>query len=55
MCRILLPGTLDLLILRTLAGGAKHGYGFVQSCSSRLATCFKLEKVASSQHCNGFF
>src|ERR1041385_7925204 len=23
----LLPGTLDLLILRTLAGGAKYGYG----------------------------
>jgi transcriptional regulator len=23
----LLPGTLDLLILRTLATGAKHGYG----------------------------
>jgi transcriptional regulator len=23
----LLPGTLDLLILRTLRGGAKHGYG----------------------------
>ena len=26
----LLPGTLDLLILRTLTGGAKHGYGIVQ-------------------------
>ena len=26
----LLPGTLDLLILRTLAGGAKHGYGIAQ-------------------------
>src|SRR2546421_11750994 len=26
----LLPGTLDLLILRTLAPGAKHGYGIVQ-------------------------
>jgi len=23
----LLPGTLDLLILRTLAGGSQHGYG----------------------------
>lgn len=23
----LLPGTLDLLILRALAGGARHGYG----------------------------
>jgi PadR family transcriptional regulator, regulatory protein PadR len=23
----LLPGTLDLLILRSLVGGAKHGYG----------------------------
>jgi PadR family transcriptional regulator, regulatory protein PadR len=23
----LLPGTLDLLILKTLAGGAQHGYG----------------------------
>jgi transcriptional regulator len=26
----LLPGTLDLLILRTLRGGAKHGYGIAQ-------------------------
>jgi PadR family transcriptional regulator, regulatory protein PadR len=26
----LLPGTLDLLILRTLRGGAQHGYGIAQ-------------------------
>ncbi len=26
----LLPGTLDLLILRTLTGGPKHGYGIAQ-------------------------
>jgi transcriptional regulator len=26
----LLPGTLDLLILRTLRGSAKHGYGIAQ-------------------------
>jgi PadR family transcriptional regulator, regulatory protein PadR len=26
----LLPGTLDLLILRTLRGGTKHGYGIAQ-------------------------
>ena len=26
----LLPGTLDLLILKTLAGGAMHGYGIAQ-------------------------
>jgi PadR family transcriptional regulator PadR len=26
----LLPGTLELLILRALAGGAKHGYGIVE-------------------------
>jgi transcriptional regulator len=26
----LLPGTLDLLILRTLAGGSNHGYGIAQ-------------------------
>ena len=26
----LLPGTLDLLILRTLATGSKHGYGIVE-------------------------
>lgn len=25
----LLPGTLELLILKTLVGGAKHGYGIV--------------------------
>lgn len=27
----LLPGTLELLILRTLVSGAKHGYGIVES------------------------
>jgi len=26
----LLPGTLELLILRTLVGGAMHGYGIVE-------------------------
>lgn len=26
----LLPGTLDLLILKTLAGGVTHGYGIAQ-------------------------
>src|SRR5499426_1149471 len=26
----LLPGTLDMLILRTLATGAKHGYGIAE-------------------------
>ena len=26
----LLPGTLDLLVLRTLAGGPNHGYGIAQ-------------------------
>jgi transcriptional regulator len=26
----LLPGTLDLLILKTLSGGALHGYGIAQ-------------------------
>jgi len=26
----LLPGTLDLLILRALAGGRRHGYGIAQ-------------------------
>ena len=26
----LLPGTLELLILKTLGGGAKHGYGIVE-------------------------
>src|SRR4051812_3296025 len=26
----LLPGTLDLLILKTIAGGSRHGYGIAQ-------------------------
>ena len=26
----LLPGTLELLILKALVGGAKHGYGIVE-------------------------
>jgi PadR family transcriptional regulator, regulatory protein PadR len=31
----LLPGTLDLLILRTLAHGAAHGYGIAQHIKRR--------------------
>lgn len=31
----LLPGTLDLLILRTLRLGAQHGYGIAQHLKSR--------------------
>jgi PadR family transcriptional regulator, regulatory protein PadR len=30
----LLPGTLDLLILRSLANGAQHGYGIAQHIRS---------------------
>ena len=30
----LLPGTLDLLILKTLAAGAQHGYGIAQRLKS---------------------
>jgi transcriptional regulator len=26
----LLPGTLDMLVLKSLAGGSKHGYGIVR-------------------------
>jgi PadR family transcriptional regulator len=31
----LLPGTLDLLILKTLVGDAKHGYGIAQHLKDR--------------------
>ena len=31
----LLPGTLDLLILRTLLGGSAHGYGIAQLIRNR--------------------
>jgi transcriptional regulator len=30
----LLPGTLELLILKSLAGGARHGYGIVEQLRS---------------------
>ena len=30
----LLPGTLDLLILKTLADGAQHGYGIARHLQS---------------------
>jgi transcriptional regulator len=30
----LLPGTLDLMILKTLASGAQHGYGIAQRLKS---------------------
>ncbi len=31
----LLPGTLDLLVLQTLASGRKHGYGIAEHLSAR--------------------
>jgi transcriptional regulator len=33
----LLPGTLDLLILRTLVGGTKHGYGIASHIRAQSA------------------
>jgi transcriptional regulator len=41
----LLPGTLDMLILRTLAAGRKHGYGIAQRLKE---TSGKLLQVGES-------
>lgn len=41
-----LPGTLDLLILRTLAGGAMHGYGISQWIRRRTEETFTITDAA---------
>jgi transcriptional regulator len=38
----LLPGTLDLLILRTLVNGPAHGYGIAQHIRSRSADILQI-------------
>ena len=40
----LLQGTLDLLILKTLAGGPLHGYGIVQHIQQRSADVLVVEE-----------
>jgi PadR family transcriptional regulator PadR len=38
----LLPGTLDMLILKTLSRGANHGYGIAQSIQSLSSEALKI-------------
>lgn len=41
-----LPGTLDLLILSSLEGGARHGYGVMESIWERSGELFRVEEGA---------
>jgi len=40
----LLPGTLEMLVLRTLAAGRMHGYGIAQNIARASADVLKVEK-----------
>lgn len=42
----LLPGTLDLLILRTLEGGPAHGYAIMESLWNTSGELFRVEEGA---------
>jgi PadR family transcriptional regulator, regulatory protein PadR len=42
----LLPGTLDMLILKTLSRGPRHGYGIVQFIQSASDNVLKVEEGA---------
>jgi PadR family transcriptional regulator, regulatory protein PadR len=39
-----LPGTLEMLILRTLSGGEMHGYGIAQSIQRASEKVLKVEE-----------
>jgi PadR family transcriptional regulator, regulatory protein PadR len=41
-----LPGTLDLLILSALEGGARHGYGVMEAIWERSGELFRVEEGA---------
>jgi transcriptional regulator len=45
----LVPGTLDLLVLRTLATGAAHGYGIATQIEERTGGQLKVEDAALYQ------
>jgi PadR family transcriptional regulator PadR len=45
----LVQGTLDLLILRTLSGGAAHGYGISQSIRERTGGAIAVQDAALYQ------
>ena len=42
----LLQGTLDMLVLRTLAGGPKHGYAIAESIHQRSEEVLRVEEGA---------
>jgi PadR family transcriptional regulator len=45
----LVPGTLDLLVLRTLAAGARHGYGIATDVQERTGGDLVVEDAALYQ------
>ena len=45
----LMQGTLDLLVLRTLASGAMHGYGIASAIHERTAGALAVEDAALYQ------
>ena len=45
----LVQGTLDLLVLRTLAGGARHGYGIATAIRERTGGELSVEDAALYQ------
>jgi PadR family transcriptional regulator PadR len=48
----LLPGTLDMLVLKTLMRGHLHGYAIAQLIASYPTICFRLRKALSIPLCS---
>ncbi len=49
----ILPGTLDMLILRVLARESLHGYGIAQRFRVFQKTCFRSARLRSTRPCSG--
>lgn len=49
----LLPGTLDMLILRTLQRGAMHGYGIAQHLRMVSDEILQVGEARSTPRCSG--
>ena len=48
----LLPGTLDMLILKSLTRGVMHGYGIAEHIRSRSDEVLQVEEGRSIPRCN---
>ena len=49
----LLPGTLDMLVLKILMRGHLHGYAIAQLIQQLPTTCYAWKRVLSTRPCSG--